>query len=86
MSGSLLAFFLVPMILFVILVMPLWIILHYRSKRHAAAQLSEDERRELEQLADKAESFAERIEVLESILDDQIPNWRSDSDQHRTKR
>ena len=81
MSGPFLALAIVPTILFLTVVMPIWLTLHYRSKRHASAQLSEDERRELESLADKAESFAERIEVLESILDDQVPDWRAGSDE-----
>ena len=80
MSGPFLALALVPTLLFVGLVMPMWLAFHYRSKRHASSQLSEDERRELESLADKAESFAERIEVLESILDDQVPDWRGRSE------
>ena len=69
--------FFVPTLVFVSVVLPLWLILHYRSRRHAASQLSADERYELEALADKAESFAERIEVLESILDESVPNWRT---------
>lgn len=78
-SGSLAAVVIVPTILFLVVVMPLWLTLHYRSKRQAASQLNEDERRELEILADKAESFAERIEVLEAILDDQVPDWRCET-------
>ena len=85
MSGSLFALAFVPTILFLMVVMPIWLTFHYRSKRHASAQLSEDERRELESLADKAESFAERIEVLESILDDQVPDWRAGTDQGSQK-
>ena len=80
MSSSFAALAIVPTILFLTVVMPIWLTLHYRSKRQAASQLNEDERRELEVLADKAESFAERIEVLEAILDDQVPDWRSESD------
>ena len=75
MSFAVLAF--VPTLVFVAVVMPLWLILHYRSRRQAASHLNEDERYELEALADKAESFAERIEVLESILDESVPNWRT---------
>lgn len=80
MSSSFAALAVVPTILFLVVVMPIWLTLHYRSKRQATSQLNEDERRELEILADKAESFAERIEVLEAILDDQVPEWRADSD------
>lgn len=72
-------FLIVTTLVFLTVVLPLWLILHYRSKRMASTQLNEDERYELETLADKAESFAKRIEVLESILDDQAPDWRKTS-------
>jgi len=75
MSLTVLAF--VPTLVFVSVVLPLWLILHYRGRRHAASQLNADERCELEALADKAERFAERIEVLEAILDESVPNWRA---------
>ncbi|MCY4276432.1 MAG: envelope stress response membrane protein PspB [Gammaproteobacteria bacterium] len=74
MSLTVLAF--VPTLVFVSIVLPLWLILHYRSRRHAASELNADERYELEALADKAERFADRIEVLEAILDESVPNWR----------
>ncbi len=72
-------FLFVTSLVFLVVVLPIWLILHYRSKRHASAHLNEDERDQLELLADKAESFAERIEVLEEILDNQVPDWRSES-------
>ena len=74
---SLAVFAFVPTLVFVSVVLPIWLILHYKSKRAASSQLNDDERRELDALADKAESFAERIEVLESILDESVPNWRA---------
>lgn len=66
----------VPVVLFVLFVAPVWLVLHYRSKRQAGASLSDDERRELEDLADKAERMLDRIETLESILDVEAPGWR----------
>ena len=80
MSGSFLVFLFVTTLVFLTVVVPIWLVMHYRSKRLASTQLNEDERHELEILADKAESFAERIEVLEAILDDQVPDWRKDTD------
>lgn len=68
--------FFVPVVLFVLFVAPVWLILHYRSKRHAGSSLSVEERRELEQLADQAERMLDRIETLESILDVEAPGWR----------
>ena len=68
--------FMVPAILFLIFVAPVWLVLHYRSKRQHAAGLSEAEHQEIEQLGETAERMADRIETLESILDVETPGWR----------
>lgn len=70
----------VPMILFLIVVAPIWLTMHYRSKRQATESLSAGERDELERLLANAESMRERIETLESILDAQTPDWRQRHD------
>ncbi|MYE23272.1 MAG: envelope stress response membrane protein PspB [Gammaproteobacteria bacterium] len=67
----------VPMVLFLIFVAPTWLFLHYRSKRRAESALSEDERAELERLTVSAGRMSERIETLESILDERTPDWRN---------
>ena len=69
-------FILVPAILFLIFVAPLWVIMHYRSKGRSQGMLTDDERAELERLASSAEYMRERIETLESILDAETPDWR----------
>ncbi len=66
----------VPVVLFMLFVAPVWLVLHYRSKRQAGASLNVEERQELEQLADQAERMLDRIETLESILDVEAPGWR----------
>lgn len=68
--------FFVPVVLFVLFVAPVWLILHYRSKRQAGASLTAEEQRELEALAEQAERMLDRIETLESILDVEAPGWR----------
>lgn len=68
--------FMVPAILFLVFVAPIWLVLHYRSKRRQGAELSESERRELEELAQAAERMTERISTLERILDVEAPEWR----------
>ncbi len=68
--------FFVPAVLFVLFVAPIWLVLHYRSKRQVGASLSAEERRELEGLAEQAERMLDRIETLESILDVEAPGWR----------
>jgi phage shock protein B len=65
-----------PVVLFMIFVAPVWLVLHYRSKRQVNQGLSEHEYASLQSLADKAESMSERIQTLEAILDAEAPEWR----------
>ena len=65
-----------PIILFLIFVAPVWLILHYRSKRQVSQGLTEDEYRQLRMLAEQSETMAERIGTLEALLDEESPGWR----------
>ncbi|KID58207.1 phage-shock protein [Pseudoalteromonas luteoviolacea] len=65
-----------PIILFMLVVAPLWLILHYKSKKQVSQGLSEHEHRQLIELANKAEKMAERVETLEALLDQESPDWR----------
>lgn len=76
MDGIVVAFF-VPTVIFLAIVAPVWIFMHYRGKQRAQGTLSEDERSELESLTSQAERMVDRIETLESILDSETPGWRS---------
>lgn len=67
----------ISMMLFMIFVAPVWLIMHYRSKRQVGQGLSETEIRSLQNLSEKAEVMADRIETLESILDAEAPDWRN---------
>ena len=71
--------FMIPAILFLVFVAPVWLVLHYRSKRQQGTTLSEAERRELEDLAAAAERMTERIATLERILDVEAPDWRNEA-------
>ena len=66
----------VPTVLFMIFVAPIWIVMHYRSKGRAQASLSDGERSDIERLSAAADNMRERIETLESILDSDAPDWR----------
>lgn len=66
-----------PIIVFLVIVAPIWLILHYRSKKQLSQGLSEEEIRSLNDLAGQAEKMADRIQTLESILDSESPQWRS---------
>jgi len=66
-----------PVIIFMIFVAPIWLILHYRSKKQVNQGLTEDEYGTLQSLADKAEKMGDRIQTLEAILDAEAPEWRN---------
>ncbi|MFY2508967.1 envelope stress response membrane protein PspB [Vibrio pectenicida] len=65
-----------PLIVFLIFVAPLWLILHYRSKKKTAGGLSEDDFNRLQTLSEKADQMQKRVETLERILDTETPSWR----------
>jgi len=67
----------VPAILFMIFVAPIWVIMHYRSKNQKETGISQAEHARLQELMKIADSMMERIETLESILDQETPEWRS---------
>jgi len=66
--------------LFMLLIVPLWLFLHYRYyTRLHAGRLAEQERLRLEQVAQQAEQLHNRLLVLEKILDEFDPQWRQRS-------
>lgn len=67
----------VPTIIFMVIVAPIWLVLHYRSKKQVSQGLSEDEYMNLQELADRADKMADRIQTLEAILDAEAPEWRN---------
>jgi phage shock protein B len=75
MDGIVVAFF-VPVVVFLVVVAPIWIIFHYKSKSNVVNGLSASERAELDEMIEVANKMAARIETLESILDVESPDWR----------
>ena len=75
MEGVVVAFF-VPVVVFLIVVAPIWIVLHYKSKANVVNGLSSGERVELDEMIEVANMMAARIETLESIMDVESPDWR----------
>ena len=69
----------VPMVLFMVIVAPTWIVMHYRSVNRSSSQLSEEDRQALEDLLVAVDQMAERIDSLESILESDHPDWREAS-------
>ncbi len=66
-----------PVIIFMVIVAPIWLVLHYRSKRQISQGFSEEEYIQLSDLSELADKMADRIKTLEAILDAETPDWRT---------
>lgn len=69
----------VPLIVFIVIVAPIWLILHYATRNSANKQLSSKDESLLQELHENARRMEERIHNLERILDADAPEWRSKS-------
>lgn len=71
----------IPVIIFVGVIVPLWITFHYitvwiRMRSGAKKGHIIVEPAEMEGLRQSAERLEQRLETLETILDNEAPNWR----------
>ncbi|ABL99445.1 envelope stress response membrane protein PspB [Shewanella amazonensis] len=66
-----------PIIIFMVIVAPIWLVLHYRSKRQVSQGLTDEEFKQLHELIALADKMDQRIETLEAILDAESPEWRN---------
>ena len=69
-------FMFVPTILFLVIVAPMWITMHYRSVSRSSRSLNEEDRHSIEHMLETVDKLTDRIGALESILDDDHPQWR----------
>jgi len=76
-------FFFVPTVIFMGLVAPLWLVLHYLSKSRASKGLSAEDRQTLGKALAQVETLEARIDTLETILDAEHPKWRDDDTHSR---
>jgi phage shock protein B len=76
MNEGIIAIVVAPILLFLIFVAPIWLILHYRSKKQVNQGLSDEEYLRMQDLANKADQMSDRIKTLEAILDSEAPQWR----------
>ena len=67
----------IPVIIFMLLVAPIWLILHYKSKRQVSQGFSEEEYTQLSELSELADKMTDRVKTLEAILDAETPDWRN---------
>ena len=69
-------FMFVPTILFLTIVAPMWITMHYRSVNRSSRSLSLEDRESIEHMLETVDKLTDRIGTLESILEDDHPRWR----------
>ena len=60
-------------------VAPIWIVSHYVTKWRLAKGLSTDDAETLEEMWKITQKMEDRIETLESILDQNVDGWRNKS-------
>lgn len=75
-------FMFVPTILFMVVVAPIWISMHYRSVNKSSRSLSEEDRESIEHMLETVDKLTDRIGTLESILDADHPQWRQKMGRH----
>ena len=63
-------------ILFVLIVLPLWLSLHYSARWRQSKVLTSESERSLGELRDLADRLESRIGNLERLLDAAAPDWR----------
>ena len=63
--------------IFLVIVLPIWLVMHYLTRNSASQRLNSKDEAMLEQLNDSARRMEDRIRSLERILDADSPNWRN---------
>jgi phage shock protein B len=63
-------------LVFMTVVLPVVVIMHYTTKWKATKGLSDDEHKMLEDLWKESQSMQSRVNALETILDSEVPDWR----------
>ena len=66
----------VALIVFMAIPAPLFIVLHFVSKWKQSRELSASDEHMLEDLWQSSRRLEERLESLETILDNEVPEWR----------
>ena len=66
-----------PLMIVLVLILPLWLFLHYRLQATKAKHgVSDDDLQRLQHLQDDVKKLQERTQTLELILDEKVPEWR----------
>jgi phage shock protein B len=63
-------------ILFVVIILPIWIVAHYITRWRQARTLSANDERLLAELWESMRKLETRIDGLERVFDAEAPGWR----------
>lgn len=58
------------------IVIPLIVVLHFITKWKQSREISGDDEKMLEDMYEMSQRMEERIRALETILEDELPDWR----------
>ena len=61
---------------FMVVILPVWLLLHYLTKMKSLQGLSDEDEESLVKMWQTTQTMQDRINTLETILDDKHPNWR----------
>ena len=81
MDASIGSLILVAIIIIVVIPAPLFIILHFITKWKQSREISSGDERMLDDLWRQSQRMEERLESLEVILDNEVPEWRKKHEQ-----
>ena len=76
-------FMFVPTILFIVIVLPIWISMHYSSLKRSSRSLSKEDRETVDQMLETVDKLTERIGTLETLLDSDYPDWRQNQERRQ---
>ncbi|WP_409432438.1 envelope stress response membrane protein PspB [Litorimonas sp. RW-G-Af-16] len=68
--------FMIPIVAIVMGIGSAMLKTYYQHKEKMVHHMSGDQMAELDQMSKIADTLDQRVAVLESILDDEVPNWR----------
>ncbi len=66
----------VAIVLFLSIVAPIWLFLHYSAKNKNSKGLTNEDEQMLSEIWGSTRKMEERIHTLERILDNSTPDWR----------
>ena len=77
MNGYVFTLVFVPLMSFIVVVLPMWIVLSYRDRNRRSRALSDDEWTEIRRTLELSEKLDQRLASLEAILDSDHKGWRT---------